>query len=98
MSLDPLKDVLCRDQSKQKCSVTTTSVQTILRQLMKKLWLRENYIMPMDLHLFFFAGKKELTVPKAMSFSYSRAQILMLACGTKASATFKKLCNAQMLL
>lgn len=54
--------------------------------------------MPMDLHLFFFAGKKELTVPKAMSFSYSRAQILMLACGTKASATFKKLCNAQMLL
>lgn len=59
---------------------------------MKKLWLRENYIMPTDLHLFFFAGKKELTVPKAQSFSYSRAQILMLACGTKASATFKKNC------
>lgn len=47
--------------------------------------------MPTDLHLFFFAGKKELTVPKAQSFSYSRAQILMLACGTKASATFKKI-------
>lgn len=92
MSLDPLKDVLCRDQSKQKCSVTTTSVQTILRQLMKTLWLRENYIMPMDLHLFFFAGKKELTVPKAQS-SDSHAGMWY-----KGFCPFKKLCNAQMLL